>query len=445
MRKSLSINQDGSILIPKEIVEEVFGKAKEAVIHIRSHSLTLSPIYVDLNSGELPNILNQYFNEEKLSYIIENHFKRASSEGVQFEGDLSVLALSDVLLFLSASKKTGCLLIEIEKKPWGVFFHDGHLVFMAGEDYRFSLAACLLRRQILTEQDLVEGLRERGGNEPIKTLFAISGLTKEEFERERTLAFEEIIFHLFEITSGKFSFHNGELDKDIEHPLPLSTTNYVMEAMRRLDEFSRIQNQLPNLDAVLEISEDVTASTKLSFEEESVLAQVNGKRSFQEVIIRSKLHEIEAKKAVASLVAAGLVKVKKEKSDKIEVKAILDEEERKKFSTVIDSYNAVFCNIFQALSVEAGSKTMVILSPFFKGLEKGGSILYGLSLEEDGSINQEKVLQNLSQFGKEKREEILVKDLNELLYFQLFAVKNSLGPELEEGIVEMAKTLLGHH
>ncbi len=99
MRKSLSINPDGSILIPKEIVEEVFGKAKEAVIHIRSHSLTLSPIYVDLNSGELPNILSQYFKEEKLAFIIENHFKKTSSEGIQFEGDLSVLSLSDVLLF----------------------------------------------------------------------------------------------------------------------------------------------------------------------------------------------------------------------------------------------------------------------------------------------------------------------------------------------------------
>ncbi|MFB3851005.1 MAG: DUF4388 domain-containing protein, partial [Acidobacteriota bacterium] len=295
------------------------------------------------------------------------------------------------------------------------------------------------------EQDLVEGLRKGEGSKPLETLFSISGLTKEEFERERILTFEEMIFHLFEMTSGKFSFHNGELDRSAAIPLPLSTTNYVMEAMRRLDEFSRIQNQLPSLDAVLEISEDVTASTKLSFEEETVLAQVNGKRTFQEVILNSKLQEIEAKKSVASLIAAGLVKAKREKVGAVEIKTALDDEEKKKFGAVIDSYNAVFCNIFQALSVEAGSKTMVILSPFFKGLEKGNSILYGLSLEEDGSVNAEKVLQNLSQFEKEKREEILIKDLNELLYFQLFAVKNSLGPELEEGIVEMAKTLLGQH
>lgn len=444
MRKSLSINSDGSILIPKEIVEEVFGKAKEAVIHIRSHSLTLSPIYIDLNSGEIPNILNRYFKEENLGFIIEKHFKKRSSEGIQFEGDLSVLSLSDVLLFLSASKKTGCLLIEAEK-PWGVFFNDGHLSLIAGEDFRFSLAARLLRRQILTEQDLVEGLRKGDGNELHNILFLLSGLTKEEFEREKVLTIEEMIFHLFEFTSGKFSFHNGELNPKAAVPLPLSTTNYVMEAMRRLDEFSRIQNQLPSLDSVLEISEDVTASTKLSFEEETVLSQVNGQRTFQEVILNSKLQEIEAKKATASLLAAGLVKIRREKAEKVEVKSTLKNEEKRKFTTVIDSYNAVFCNIFQALSVEAGNKTMVILSPFFKGLEKGSSILYGISLEEDGSVDREKILQNLSQFEEEKREEILIRDLNELLYFQLFAVKNSLGPELEEGIVEMAKSLLGQH
>lgn len=444
MRKSLPINEDGSILIPKDIVEEVFGKAKEAVIHIRSHSLTLSPVFVDLNSGELPKILNEYFKEEKLSFVIENNFKKTSSEGIQFEGDLSVLSLSDVLLFLSASKKTGCLFIETEK-PWGVFFLDGHIVLLAGEDFRFSIASRLLRRQFVTEQDLVEGLRKGEGQKSLQILFSVSGLTKEEFDRERILTFEEIIFHLFEVTSGKFSFHNGELNKEVALPLPLSTTNYVMEAVRRLDEFSRIQNQLPELEAILEISEDVTASTKLSFEEETVLAQVNGKRTFQEVIIHSKLQDIEAKKSVVSLIAAGLIKVKKIEYEKVEIKTVLEEGEKAKFNSILDSYNAVFCNIFQALSVEVGSKAQVILSPFFKGLEKGTSILYGLSLEEDGSLNAEKILQNLFQFEKNKREEMLVKDLNELLYFQLFAVKNSLGPELEEGIVEMAKELLGKH
>jgi hypothetical protein len=442
MRKSLPINVDGSIIIPREIVEEVFGKASEAVIHIRSHSLTLSPIYVDLNSGELPKVLSSYFGEERLETTIAKYFERTSEEAVQFEGDLSVLSLSDVLLFLSASKKTGCLLIE-EERPWGVFFSDGHLVMVAGEDYRYGLAARLLRRQFVTEQDLVEGMRKSGKGSLTDSLFEISGLTREEFSREKIQAMEETLFHLFEFSKGKFSLHNGALNQKAVEALPLSTTNYVMEATRRLDESSRIQSQFPAPDATLELSEDVTASTKLSFEEETLLAQVNGIRSVEEVVLRSKLSELEAKKAVVSLMAAGLIRLKKSKEEEKAVSEIaLDNDEKERYSGKISSYNSVFCNIYMALQVEAGARTEVILSPFFKGLEKESSILYGLSLEEDGSLDFQKVMQNLSKFPKEKREEILIRDLNELLYFQLFAVKNSLGPELEAGIIEMAKSLL---
>jgi hypothetical protein len=440
MRKSLPINTDGSILIPRELVEEVFGKAREAVVHIRAHSLTLSPIYVDLNSGELPKVLSYYFKEEKLETVI-SRFERASEEGVQFEGDLSVLSLSDVLLFLSASKKYGCLLIE-EEKPWGVFFNDGHLAMVACEDYRYGLAARLLRRQFVTEQDLVEGMRKGGQNDLSELLFELSGLTDEEFAKEETQTVEEILFHLFEFSKGKFSFHNGVL-KTTKICLPLSTTNYVMEATRRLDEYSRIQAQFPLPDTLLDVSEDVTASTKLSFEEETVLSQVNGMRTVEEAVLRSKLSELEAKKAIVSLLAAGLIKLRKGKeAEKIVAEIHLEDGEKEKYVGKITSYNSVFCNIYMALQVEAGARTEVILSPFFKGLEKESSILHGLSLEEDGSLDPRKVLQSLAKFPKESRDAVLVRDLNELLYFQLFAVKNSLGPELEAGIVEMAKSLL---
>jgi len=443
MRKSLPINPDGSIVVPKEIVEEVFGKAREAVVHIRAHSLTLSPIYVDLNSGELPKVLSFYFDSERLETVM-SRFEKASNEGVQFEGDLSVLTLSDVLLFLSASKKYGLLLIEADT-PWGVFFNDGHLVMVAGEDYRFGLAARLLKRQFVTEQDLVEGMRMNGGGERSDLLFEISGLTDEEYAREEIQAVEEMLYHLFEFSKGRFSFHNGTL-RHTTVTLPLSTTNYVMEATRRLDEYSRIQAHFPLPDTLLDLSEDVTASTKLSFEEEAVLSQVNGMRTIEEVVIRSKLSELEAKKAIVSLLAAGLIKQKRSKEEEKAASGIvLDPAEIERYSGKIESYNAVFANIYMALQVEAGARTEVILSPFFKGLEKESSILCGLGLETDGSLDPRKVLSNLSKFPKEQREDILVRDLNELLYFQLFAVKNSLGPELEAGIVEMAKSLLAPH
>lgn len=91
--------------------------------------------------------------------------------------------------------------------------------------------------------------------------------------------------------------------------------------------------------------------------------------------------------------------------------------------------------------MEVGGKVEVILGAFFKGLEPGSSLLHGLTFTPEGALPEEPILQKVAALQGD-REETLVRDLNELLYFELFAVKNSLGPDMESGIVEMAKTLL---
>jgi hypothetical protein len=444
LRKSLPIQADGSILIPREIVEGTFGKAREAVVHVRTGCLVLSPIYVDLESGRLPQILEAYHVFQSLDRIKERAFSRSGEDAVQFEGDLAVLSLSDVLLFLSASRKSGLLEVQ-EESRWGFFFKAGSLVCAAGMDARLGLAAHLLRRQFVTEQDLVEGLSriEDPQADVPKQLLAISGLTPQEFQDEWVKSVEEMLYRVFALGKGHFRFQNGEVKPPFILPLPMTTTNYVMEATRRMDEWGHLQDRLPPMGAVLVLAEDVTASTALSFEEEQVLGQVTGERTVQEVILKSKVGELEAKKAVVSLLAAGLVYVpqKVEKAVAASPEAI-EEAERAPLASRVEAYNAVFNTIYQALQMEAGAKARMILSAFFKGLEPGASVLYGLDLDQDGAIPVNGVLANLAALPRPQRETALVKDLNELLYFQLFAVKNTLGPEMESGIVEMAKTLL---
>jgi len=443
VRKSLPIERDGSILVPPDLVEEVFGKAREAVLHIRTGCLVLSPIFVDMESGQLPQILSRHAAFQDLDKVLATNFSRGAAEAVQFEGDLSVLALSDVFLFLSASRKTGFLEVQ-EDARWGFFFKTGNLVFAAGKDPRLSLAAHLLRRQFVTEQDLVEGTRrlEAPGVDPLSELIGLSGLTPEEFREEWIKSIEEVIFRVFTLGRGRFRFQNGEIKPPFVVALPMTTTNYVMEATRRIDEWGRIQDRLPPMDSTLDLTEDVTASTALSFEEEQVLGQVTGSRTVQEVILRAKVGDLEGKKAVASLVAAGLVSVKKAPQEPVPGAPTLAPTERVPLTPRIEAYNSVFTSVYQAMQMEVGAKARVALSAFFKGLEPGVSVLAGVDLDDDGGLPIEPVLANLAAVPLAQREDTLVRDLNEMLYFQLFAVKNTLGPEMESGIVEMAKMLL---
>jgi hypothetical protein len=447
VRKAIPIQGDGSIVVPRELVEEVFGKAREAVVHLRSGCLVLSPIYVDIESGQVPHLLDRFHQFESLSTVQEEHFRKAEPErtGVQFEGDLSVLALSDVFLFLSASKKSGLLLVQEEAQRWGFFFQNGNLVFAAGDDPKSGLAAYLLQRQFLTEQDLIQGANLLDDKrETLKVLLEISGLGLEEFREQWIRCVEALIFRVFGLARGRFGFQNGEVQSPFVLNLPMSTTNYVMEATRRLDEWARVQDRVPPLEAVLETPEDVTASTSITFEEEQVLSQITGTRTLQEVLLRSKVGEMEGKKAVASLIAAGLVRVVRGGAAPVRpeaASAALSSKERALLVRRLESYNSVFSAIFQALSIEVGRKVDVILGAFFKGLEAGSSLLAGLSLTEEGVLAEEPLMSRLAALPEE-RESALVRELNELLYFQLFAVKNTLGPDMEAGIVEMAKTLL---
>lgn len=448
MEKTVRVSDDGTIKIPSEIAEGVFGRATEVVVHVKTGCIVLSSVYVDMDSGELPLLLETFHDWENLDTILENHFERISAESVQFEGDLSVLGLSDVFLFLSASKKTGCLMLE-NKKRWGFFFLNGNLVYAASDDFREGLAAYFLRRHFITEQDLSQGSSLIESNpSPAEILRGVSGLSEEDFYGQWTHCVEGNIYKVFTFTEGKYRFISGSVLDPFLLKLPTTTTNYVMEATRRVDEWARLKGRVPEPEAVLEVVEDVTASTRLTMEEEEILLNVNGTRNLKEVLARAKVEEMDGKKAVASLLAAGLIKVarselKTESTPPEETTKApkFTEEEKAVILRLIERYNGVFSTIYQALSMEVGHKVEMILGAFFKGLEPGVSVLSGLNFNEEGVLPADRLLDRISTV-EEERQEKLVMDLNELLYFQLFAVKNTLGPEMEAGIVEMAKSLL---
>ncbi len=443
MRKAIAVQADGTIVLPRELAEEVFGKAREVVIHVRSGCVVISPVYVDMESGSLPETLASYHARQSLSSLMRSSFNRSETQSVQFEGDLSVLSLSDVFLFLSASRKSGVLFLEGETRC-GFFFDNGALVYAASDDPRSGIAAHLLRKQFVTEQDLAQDLRRiQDGADPLAVLCEASGLSDKEFTDQRIRLVENAVFQVFTFDSGRFSFENGSVTEPFRLALPMTTTNYVMEATRRVDEWARLKDRVPDPGTVLEVAEEVTASTRLSYEEEQVLTQVSGGRTMEDVILRAKVGDMEGKKAVVSLIAAGLIKPLRTVAvgSPAAPAPVLEPDEEQSLKARLERYNSVFSTIYQALSVEVGGKVGVILGAFFKGIEPGASILEGLDFTPEGVLSEQTLLERLARLPGD-REAVLVRDLNELLYFQLFAVKNSLGPEMEAGVVEMAKNLL---
>src|SRR5262245_4659971 len=124
MRKPLALNSDGSVTVPPDLVRELVGAAKEVILEQRDSCIILSPLKVSFAGGNLPKLLTASHEPESLSTILEKRFKRGSTGPAQFQGDLEVLALNDVIMFVAASRKSGALVLELEPRR-AIFFVGG--------------------------------------------------------------------------------------------------------------------------------------------------------------------------------------------------------------------------------------------------------------------------------------------------------------------------------
>lgn len=123
---------------------------------------------------------------------------------------------------------------------------------------------------------------------------------------------EEAVYALFEDERGTFEFVGGL--PALEHTVEMGTQNLVLEAVRRLDESRRDQDEPPAFepDVVPERNDAVDiARVTLGAEEHAILAKIDGHSSLQRIADRCGLLFADASRVVARLVAADVVAVRK--------------------------------------------------------------------------------------------------------------------------------------
>ncbi len=442
MRKTLPIDADGRVVIPAELVRELAGNGRELMLEQRDSCILLTPLKISLTGGKLPELLAAFHESEKQETLLESAFTRGSTGPAQFQGDLEVLALNDVMMFLSASKKSGALVLDVDP-PRAIFFVQGMIVFAVTADPGSCFAAFLLRRRQATESDLGGALHDQG--DPYAALHAHLRMAPGDWVSARRHWMEAAIFACFAEKSGNFKFIDGELAENRRISNQYTTTNFIMEGARREDEMARVKQHLPPADAILRISEEISASVKLTETEDAMLKKINGFRNFEDAAAAAGLDEMDAAKAIYTLISSGLVQVAQPEppapppSAAAPVKSLHTDEIRDLLE-VIAAFNDIFGAAYQALKLESGEKALMALNAFFK--QQQMVLFDGASFSTEGTLREEQLLKNLVAVDTEDRREVLVQGLNELLYFVLYALKTGVNPEVERGIIEMARAVL---
>lgn len=228
------------------------------------------------------------------------------------KGSLREASLADVCQLLSLGLKTGCLAITDRGRFGEVYFERGRITYARIVNRKDRLGSTLVRSGAITKEQLetVAEQRERGPDASIADLLLTAGLVDEEtvgrFVRQQV---EETIFHLFTWSQGTFFF---EADREPDPTcvrVSVAADSVLLEAARRTDEWSLIENDIPSLQLIFEPDQGAldgldSAPTPVQAE---ILELLDGERSLEQVVDETGLSEFEVGTAVHELLKKGLV------------------------------------------------------------------------------------------------------------------------------------------
>jgi len=239
------------------------------------------------------------------------------------EGPLRELGIHDVFQLLDLSRKTGMLSVssELRDDEGVVYFDGGRVVHARIRSKAVPIELVLLQSGKISADDLesarAKRVNGRAEREVIDLLIDAGVVTSKEVDRQLRLQIESVVFELMSWREGFFSFEE-RTPKDIgamrEARIRISTESLLMEGARRIDEWSRIADKVPNLNivpALAPMRED-GASSQLDLlpPEWEVLSMIDGMRDLRSIAAMVGRGEFEVAKVVYGLVTTGVVDVR---------------------------------------------------------------------------------------------------------------------------------------
>lgn len=247
------------------------------------------------------------------------------------EGPLRELGIHDVFQLLDLSRKTGALRVTsgLRDNEGTVYFDAGQVVYASVRSNPHPLGAMLVRSGRITETELGQARarqREDRVRRRLGEVLVDEGLiSARELDRQLRLQIEAVVFELLSWREGFFSFIEQDVSElPADAMVRISAESLLMEAARRVDEFSAIADRVPSLDVVPalaglgwggdgddadEAPDDEPPPLDLRQDEWEVLAAVDGERDLRAIAVVLGRSEFDVAKVAARLVRSRVIDV----------------------------------------------------------------------------------------------------------------------------------------
>jgi hypothetical protein len=221
-------------------------------------------------------------------------------------GNLKTMLPGDLLQWLSLGQKTGTLVVSNKRVEKKIFFKNGRVISSASNDPREYLGQFLMSHGYLSEPELKKAMEVQQQSRILlgKILVMIDVISETDLRRFMRLKAEEEIYDIFLWNDGDFYFVDDDLPQMEMIPLQVDVTGIIMEGTRRVDEWMRIRETVPNEAVIPVILKDVE-SEELEEVEEPIVRAIDGRRSIAEIVLESRSSAFTVSSTVCALVRHG--------------------------------------------------------------------------------------------------------------------------------------------
>jgi hypothetical protein len=356
-----------------------------------------------------------------------------------FEGSLKAVSGPDLLTFINLIKKTGTLTLLQGDRTQKIYWEKGEMIFASSSDPEESLGAFLVRHgKITPEQNMKSGLLVEPGKRQGRILVQMGVLTPKSLWWAVKNQVLEIIYSVFTIRDGRFHFEETPDSYEEKIKLSTSTTNIIMEGIRRLDEWPRIKETIANDRVVPRLGSPDKRDQNVRFleGEQAILALVDGQRTVRDIVHHSEMEEFEILRLLMAFVMARYVLV----PDGHGGDGREEVEDSHAIETIVESYNRIFSQMAGYLALHM--TPMAVADLLGRAWSSTDSpVMEGISFDGEGRLDPRALTANIAEVRVDERLKALEGGLNHLLSFLLFDASKHLAPEEKSALYKRVDEL----
>lgn len=230
-------------------------------------------------------------------------------------GSLRHYPLSDILIGLQRTLKTGVLDIRQDSLNKKVYIKNGNMIFATSNQDKDRLGDMLLKRRKISKEQYAKAAerKKKTGERYAAILVDLGFLEPPELISSVMFQAEMIIRSLFTLQDADFEFKEGSFPSKDVIKLKLSAANLIYRELKKTANVELLTEYL--LDSTLDFSPDplnLFQDIKLSRRDREIISSVDGKTSIRNITELLPYKKVDSLKIIYALLESRILEIKKE-------------------------------------------------------------------------------------------------------------------------------------